>query len=134
MNDNLAANLIDSVARDGDEPALRMDDVVISYAGLDELTAQLAGLLRARGIGPGDRVGIMLPNVPQFAIAYYAVLRVGGIVVPMNVLLKRREVSFYLSDPEASLLIAWHGFADAAQTEADEAGVDCLLDPRRVRA
>ena len=45
-------------------------------------------------------------------------LRVGAIVVPMNVLLKRREVGFYLSDPEASLLIAWHGFADQAQTGA----------------
>jgi long-chain acyl-CoA synthetase len=127
MNDNLAVNLIDSVARDGDEPALRMDDIVISYDRLDELTAQLAGLLRARGITAGDRVGIMLPNVPQFAVAYYAVLRIGGVVVPMNVLLKRREVSFYLSDPEASLVIAWHGFADAAQTGAAEAGVDCLI-------
>jgi long-chain acyl-CoA synthetase len=127
MNDNLAVNLIDSVARDADEPALRMDDIVISYAQLDELTAQLAGLLRTRGITAGDRVGIMLPNVPQFAVAYYAVLRVGGVVVPMNVLLKRREVSFYLSDPEASLLIAWHGFAEAARDGAADAGVDCLI-------
>ena len=44
----------------------------------------------------------MLPNVPQFAIAYYGVLRAGGIVVPMNVLLKRREVAFYLGDPDAT--------------------------------
>ena len=127
MNDNLACNLTDSVARRVDEPAVRMDDVVVSYGRLDELTAQLAGLLRARGIAPGDRVGIMLPNVPEFAVAYYAVLRVGAIVVPMNVLLKRREVGFYLSDPEASLLIAWDGFAEAAQAGAQEAGVDCLL-------
>ena len=127
MNDNLACNLTDSVARGADRSALRMDDVVVSYRRLDELTAQLAGLLRARGIEPGDRVGIMLPNVPEFAVAYYAVLRVGAIVVPMNVLLKRREVGFYLSDPEAKLLIAWHGFADQAQAGAEEAGVECLL-------
>ena len=69
----------------------------------------------------------MLPNVPQFAVAYYAALRVGAIVVPMNVLLKRREVGFYLSDSDASLLIAWHGFAEAAQAGADDVGVDCLL-------
>jgi long-chain acyl-CoA synthetase len=127
MNDNLACNLTDSVARGADDPALRMDDVVISYGRLDELTAQLAGLLRARGIAAGDRVGIMLPNVPEFAVAYYAALRLGAVVVPMNVLLKRREVGFYLSDPEASLVIAWHGFADQAQAGAEEAGVDCLL-------
>jgi long-chain acyl-CoA synthetase len=127
MNDNLAGNLTNSVARAGDDPALRMDDVVVSYNQLDQRTAQLAGLLRARGIGAGDRVGIMLPNVPEFAIAYYAVMRVGGVVVPMNVLLKRREVGFYLSDPEASLLIAWHGFAEQALAGAEEVGVDCML-------
>jgi long-chain acyl-CoA synthetase len=127
MNENLACNLTDSVVRGADHPALRIDDVIISYGGLDQLAAQLAGLLRARGIETGDRVGIMLPNVPQFAVAYYAVLRIGAIVVPMNVLLKRREVGFYLSDPEAKLVIAWHGFAEQAQAGAQEAGVDCLL-------
>jgi long-chain acyl-CoA synthetase len=127
MNDNLACNLTNSVARGAEDPALRMDDIVVSYRRLDELAAQLAGLLRARGIAVGDRVGIMLPNVPEFAVAYYAVLRAGATVVPMNVLLKRREVGFYLSDPEASLLIAWHGFADQAQAGAEEAGVECLM-------
>ena len=48
---------------------------------------------------PGDRVGVMLPNVPYFPVAYYGVLRAGGVVVPMNVLLKGREVGFYLEDP-----------------------------------
>ena len=57
----------------------------------------------------------MLPNVPEFAIAYYGVLRAGGVVVPMNVLLKRREVAFYLGDSGAKLLLAWHEFADAGQ-------------------
>jgi long-chain acyl-CoA synthetase len=46
----------------------------------------------------------MLPNVPQFAVAYYGVLRTGGTVVPMNPLLKGREVRFYLSDPEAKMM------------------------------
>ena len=127
MNENLACNLTDSVARGADQPALRIDDVVVSYGQLDALTAQLAGLLRARGIAPGDRVGIMLPNVPEFAVAYYGVLRAGATVVPMNVLLKRREVGFYLSDPEAKLVIAWHGFAEQALAGAEEAGVECLI-------
>jgi long-chain acyl-CoA synthetase len=127
MNENLACNLIDSVAGGADRTALRLDDVVVSYGRLDELTAQLAGLLRARGIEAGDRVGVMLPNVPEFAIAYYGVLRAGATVVPMNVLLKRREVGFYLSDPEAKLLIAWHGFRDQALAGAEEVGVECLI-------
>ena len=62
-------------------------------------------MLRARGVRPGDRVGVMLPNVPQFAMAYYGVLRMGGIVVPMNPLLKAREVEHYVSDSGASLVL-----------------------------
>ncbi len=57
----------------------------------------------------------MLPNVPEFPVAYYGVLRAGGVVVPMNVLLKRREIAFYLEDSGAKLLLAWHGFAEEAR-------------------
>jgi len=71
--------------------------VVITYAELDAASARVAATLRARGLNPGDRVGIMLPNVPQFAVVYYGVLRAGGVVVPMNVLLEQREVAFYLA-------------------------------------
>ena len=81
---------------------------MITYAELDERSARVAGLLRERGLEPGDRVGVMLPNVPEFPIAYYGVLRAGGVVVPMNVLLKRREIAFYLEDSGAKLLLAWH--------------------------
>ena len=106
MSENLALNLIDSAQRGAELPAVRLNHSVLSYGALDDLTAQLAGLLREHGVEPGDRVGIMLPNVPEFAVAYYAVLRAGGIVVPMNVLLKRREVAFYLATspprPEAT--------------------------------
>jgi long-chain acyl-CoA synthetase len=69
----------------------------------------------------------MLPNVPYFAIAYYGVLRAGGVVVPMNVLLKERETSFYLSDPETTTVLAWHEFAPAAQTGAEAAGAECIV-------
>ena len=59
----------------------------------------MAAILKEKGVEPGDRVGVMLPNVPYFPIVYYGVLRAGGVVVPMNVLLKGREVGFYLEDP-----------------------------------
>ena len=120
MSENLALNLIDSAKRGAEQPAVRLDETVLSYGALDDLTARVAGLLRARGVAPGDRVGLMLPNVPQFAVAYYGILRAGAIVVPMNVLLKRREVAFYLGDPGAKLVFAWHEFA--AEAEAGEIG------------
>ncbi|MGH2857958.1 MAG: long-chain-fatty-acid--CoA ligase [Solirubrobacteraceae bacterium] len=124
---NLASVLTDSAARDPDHVAVRLDDIALTYAQLDLGSAYVAGLLRGHGFEPGDRVGIMLPNVPYFPACYYAALRAGGIVVPMNVLLKRREVAYYLRDSGARLLLAWHGFAQDASAGADDAGAECIL-------
>jgi long-chain acyl-CoA synthetase len=123
---NLAENLSSSAAAAPDAPAVKLDEIVLSYAALDEASARLAGLLAARGIGPGDRVGIMLPNVPQFPVAYYGILRLGAVAVPMNVLLKGRETAHYLRDPGAKAVLAWEPFAEHARTGADEAGAECI--------
>jgi long-chain acyl-CoA synthetase len=127
MGDNLAGILTDTAARHGDEVAVKLDEVELSYSMLDGATAHVAGLLRERGLRPGDRVGVMLPNVPYFPVVYYGILRAGGVVVPVNVLLRAREVEFFLSDPGAKLFFAWHDFADAADAGADAAGVECIL-------
>ena len=124
---NLATILTESAASVPDHVALKLDDLEVTYGLLDEASARLAGLLRSQGFSPGDRVGIMLPNVPYFAVCYYGVLRAGGIVVPMNVLLKHREVAFYLRDPGARFLFAWHDLAPDAQAGAEETGAQCLL-------
>ena len=123
---NLAENLSMSAASTPDAPAVRLDDVVLSYAALDAASARVAGLLAAKGVGPGDRVGIMLPNVPQFLVAYYGILRLGAVVVPMNVLLKGRETAFYLKNPGAKVVFAWAAFAEHARTGAAEAGAECI--------
>jgi len=123
---NLAENLSSSAAQAPGAPAVRLDDVVLSYAELDDASARVAGLLAGRGIGPGDRVGIMLPNVPQFPVVYYGVLRLGAVAVPMNVLLKGRETAHYLSDPGAKAVLAWAPFAEHAHTGAAEAGAECI--------
>src|SRR3954451_17664705 len=126
MSGNLATILTQSAAAHGDRPAVRLDDGVFNYTLLDEASARVAAMLKAKGLKPGDRVGIMLPNVPYFPVAYYGVLRAGGVVVPMNVLLKAREAGFYLKDPGARIVFAWHDFLDAAQTGADEAGAELI--------
>jgi long-chain acyl-CoA synthetase len=121
---NLASLLTASAERTPDTPTIRLGEVELSYAELDERSARLATLLREKGVAQGDRVGVMLPNVPEFPVAYYGVLRAGGVVVPMNVLLKRREIAFYLEDSGAKLLLAWHGFAEEAAAGAAEAGAE----------
>ncbi|HET6870203.1 MAG TPA: long-chain fatty acid--CoA ligase [Solirubrobacteraceae bacterium] len=127
MKESLAYNLTGSAERYPQTAALRFGDAVITYAELDQATAAVAGVLRNLGIEPGDRVGVMLPNVPQFAMAYYGVLRAGGVVVPMNVLLKEREVAFYLGDSSAKLIFAWHELADGARAGAADVGAECIV-------
>jgi len=127
MSSNLATIMTSSAEAGPDRPALKLDDTEVSYAALDEASARVAGMLQSKGVEPGDRVGIMLPNVPYFPIAYYGVLRAGAIVVPMNVLLKARETGFYLKDPEAKVVIAWGDFGEAAEAGAKEAGAECVL-------
>jgi long-chain acyl-CoA synthetase len=127
---NLAENLSRSAAAGPDAPAVKLDDAVLSYAALDAATARIAGLLAAKGVGEGDRVGIMLPNVPHFPIVYYGILRRGAVAVPMNVLLKGRETAFYLKDPAAKVVFAWADFAEHARSGAAEAGAECIeVDP-----
>jgi long-chain acyl-CoA synthetase len=124
---NLAELLTDTAARLPERSAIKLDQRELSYAELDQASARMAGLLHAKGIGPGDRVGVMLPNVPYFAVVYYGILRAGGVVVPVNPLLKEREVAYYLADSGARLLLAWHEVAEAAHAGSDRAHADCLL-------
>src|SRR4051812_21659620 len=126
MSANLATILTETAGRFGDRIAVKLDDLELNYALLDEGSARIAGELEARGVKRGDRVGIMLPNVPYFPVAYYGVLRAGGVVVPMNVLLKAREVAFYLEDSGAKLLFAWHDFGEAAHAGASRAGAEVV--------
>jgi long-chain acyl-CoA synthetase len=127
ISQNLALNLTHTANLHGARTALRLDGRSLSFMALDDLSGRMATALRERGVEPGDRVGVMLPNVPEFAVAYYGILRAGGIVVPMNVLLKQREVAYYLEDSDAGLILAWHDFASEAAAGAADTGADCLV-------
>ncbi|MDA0166842.1 long-chain fatty acid--CoA ligase [Solirubrobacter ginsenosidimutans] len=124
---NLALNLSRSAADRPDGLALSCGETRLTYADLDAASAGVAARLRALGLRDGDTVGLMLPNVPEFAIAYYGILRAGGVAVPINVQLKPREVAFYLSDPAARLVLAWDGCVDAARAGARLAGAECVV-------
>jgi long-chain acyl-CoA synthetase len=127
---NLASVLTGTAGSSGDRPAVRMGDAVMTYQELDEASARVAGLLRDRGFEPGHPVGVMLPNTPEFAVVYYGVLRAGGAVVPMNPLLKAREVAYYLGDSGARLLFVWHGFAEEGSAGAKQADAEAVVvDP-----
>jgi long-chain acyl-CoA synthetase len=125
-NANIALSLREAAQMYPERPAIRLDDATLSYAGLDELSARTADWLRGHGLLPGDRVGIMLANVPHFPVFYYAILRAGGTVVPMNPLLKEREVAHYLGDSGARLVLAADMAADEAAAGARRSGATAI--------
>jgi long-chain acyl-CoA synthetase len=124
---NLAKNLTDTTRVHAGRVAVRVDNAAMTYRALDEASARVAGLLRDRGLRPGDRIGIMMPNVAEVPVVYYGILRAGGVVVPMNPLLKAREVAYYLGDSGAGLVFAWHTFADEARAGAEQARADLIV-------
>ncbi len=124
---NFATQLSAAADHDGDRPAIKLDDIVLDYRALDAGVARAAGLLRSKGVEPGDRVGMQLPNVPYFPIVYYGALRLGAVVVPLNPLLKAREVEYHLSDSGSCVMIGWTDFADPALTGAHAAGAESII-------
>ena len=124
---NLALNLVVSAARIPGRIAAITDEHAMTYAELDVASARLATLLERDGIGAGDRVGVMLPNIAAAPIAYYGIWRLGAIAVPMNPLMQGREVQFYLSNTDAKALIGTPGFAGAATDGAESAGAKLWL-------
>jgi long-chain acyl-CoA synthetase len=123
---NLASILTETASRHGDRTALKLDDNEISYTQLEEASARAAGLIRAKGVEPGERVAVMLPNVPYFAILYFGILRAGAVVVPLNPRYGESEVAYHLGDSEAKLLFAWHQFSDAAEKGAGEHDIEMI--------
>ncbi|GAA4547357.1 AMP-binding protein [Pseudonocardia xishanensis] len=137
MGLNLATMLRESARTHPHRVALRLDDAVLGYADLDAAADRFAAGLRRHGIRPGDAVALQLPNVPQFAIAHFGILKAGAVVVPVNVLLKAREVAYVLSDSGARTLVTWGGVAAEAAKGAADAGVTDLVvlgDPGDVAA
>jgi long-chain acyl-CoA synthetase len=122
----LVRNLESSARAHAERPAVLLDGDGLPYDQLWERTGRVAGWLRERGLRPGDPVGVMLPNVLAFPVLYYGVLRAGGVVVPMNPLLKAREVKHYLGDSGARWVFAWETAAAEAAAGAGEAGAEAV--------
>jgi long-chain acyl-CoA synthetase len=113
---NLAMLLELSARRDPGKVAVILDDIKLRYAEVNGVANKIANGLVGLGVRPGDKVALMLPNTPHFVICYYAILKLGATVVPLNVLFKRHEVAYHLDDSDAVALIVWEGFlAEAAE-------------------
>ncbi len=111
---NLSVLLEDSAHKYPDRDALVLGDTRLTYAQVNIAASQVANLLVSRGIQPGDKVALSCPNLPYFPIVYYGILKAGAVVVPLNVLLKGREVAYHLKDADVRAYFAFQGTPDLA--------------------
>ena len=115
---NLSALLENSAGTYADRTAIVFGDTKLNYAQVNGAANQVANLLVERGVKPGDKVALSCPNLPYFSIIYYGILKAGATVVPLNVLLKAREVAYHLDDSDAVAYFAFEGTADLPIGEA----------------
>jgi len=125
---NLASLLEDSATRWPTRDAVVCGDTRLNYADLDAATNRVANLLVTAGIQPGDRVALSCTNIPQFPIIYYGILKAGAVVVPMNVLLKAREIAYHLTDSSAKAYFCFEGGPGLPLGEEGRAGFDRAPD------
>jgi long-chain acyl-CoA synthetase len=111
---NLAMLLELSARRDPGKVAVIFDEMQLRYAEVNGAANKIANGLVGLGVRPGDKVALMLPNTPHFVLCYYAILKTGATVVPLNVLFKRHEVAYHLDDSDSVALIVWEGFLGEA--------------------
>ncbi len=126
MDFNLAVILTESARRAPGKTAVILGEATITYGELDTLSDRAAAGLSVAGLQAGDRVGLQLPNITEFVVAYFGILKAGGVVVPMNPLLKAREIEFQLSDSGARTLITHGGSLGEAAKAAEAAGLGTL--------
>jgi long-chain acyl-CoA synthetase len=115
-----------------DRPAVTYRGTHCTYGQLNAQASQIAAGLAGLGIAPGDHIALTCPNVPWFLLAYFGILKAGAVVVPLNVMLKPREIAYHLKDSEAKVMFAFEGtpelpLAQMARAACDQADCKTLI-------
>ncbi|GAA2583661.1 long-chain fatty acid--CoA ligase [Actinomadura fulvescens] len=119
---NLSVLLEDAARETPDREALVFGDLRLSYTFVNQVANQVANLLVSRGIKPGDKIALASPNLPYFPMIYFGALKAGAVVVPLNVLLKPREIAYHLADSDAKAFFCFEGTPELPLGEAGHAG------------
>ncbi|MBC7797103.1 MAG: long-chain fatty acid--CoA ligase [Pyrinomonadaceae bacterium] len=139
---NLAVLLEDSAREKPERCAVICGESQFTYAEVDAMASRIAHALVEIGIERGDKVALSCPNLPQFPFIYYGILKTGAVVVPLNILLKGREIAYHLTDSDAKayfcfqgspeLPIGEYGFEGFSQVETCENFILINLNPQTV--
>lgn len=106
---NLAIALEDAARRFPSKTAIISDTTKISFCELNQEANQVADGLVKMGLKPNDKVGLSCPNTPLFPIIYYGVLKAGGTIVPLSILLKKNEIAYHLADADVKFYFCFEG-------------------------
>jgi long-chain acyl-CoA synthetase len=122
----IASILAESAVRHADRTAVVLGDLRLTYAQLWGHAKQYAQVLRDQGIGPGDKVALLLPNTPHFPLSYFGTLALGAVAVPVHALLKAEEIQYVLQDSGAKALVCAAPLLGEGAKGAELAGVPVL--------
>jgi long-chain acyl-CoA synthetase len=123
------ASLLDFSAREyAEKTAVVFADKRLTYAQFDAMANRVANGLAAAGIGRGDKVALSCPNLPYFPMVYYGILKTGAVVVPLNVLLKGREIAYHLADSDAKAYFCFQGTPELPMAREGWAGFGEVAD------
>ena len=126
MQLTIASILAESAVRHADRTAVVLGDLRLTYAQLWGHAKQYAQVLRDHGVGPGDKVALLLPNTPHFPLAYFGTLALGGVAVPVHALLKAEEIQYVLEDSGAKVLVCAAPLLGEGAKGAELAGIPVL--------
>ena len=126
MSLTIASILAESAVRHADRTAVVLGELRLTYAQLWGHALQYAAVLRERGVGPGDKVALLLPNTPHFPLSYYGAIALGAVVVPVHALLKAEEIQYVLEDSGAKILICAAPLLGEGAKGAELAGIPVL--------
>src|SRR3954469_16034431 len=108
--------LTEARRRTPDRDALHFEGRSWTYAGLDDAAERIATALKDRGVRPGDRVALFLPNCPELILGYFACFKLGAVAVPLNYRYREAEARYALEHSGATNLIVHHSLAAEVQS------------------
>ncbi|MET3538546.1 long-chain-fatty-acid--CoA ligase [Chryseobacterium limigenitum] len=121
---NLSILVEQSAKRNPKKPALSLGETTLSYSIFHDKICQTANALTKKGIGYGDKVALLCPNILQFPIIFFGILKVGATVVPLSIFFKPEEVAYHLSDSESKMFLCFAGTSEMLTGKFGKEGFD----------